>query len=411
MAETAAHLVDSVLPHVPVRQWVLSLPFRIRYLLGYNPVLCRDVRRIFVRTVLSWMRRHARRFGLEDGRSGAVCFLQRFDSSLRLNVHLHLLVLDGIYICPQPRPLSQQPVFHETPPPEDEDIARLVAKLRDRIVRHLQRQGHLPDGEEASGEGSQEDSLFATLQAAAVQGRCALGPKAGSWTQRLDRDPCAVPVFETGRRCAALDGFSLHADVRVGSCARTRLEQLCRYVARPPIATERLSLTADGSVIYRLKRRFKDGSTAVVFEPLAFLERLAALVPRPRFHLVTYHGVLAPAASLRDRIVPEAAPRKATACPASTPTSKPDPQSGCENHRSPQNKRTTRYSWAELMRRVFEFDVLVCHWCGGARRVLTFLTDPIVIHRILSHLGLPTDPPPIAPARSPPDKALLFDSI
>ena len=65
----------------------------------------------------------------------------------------------------------------------------------------------------------------------------------------------------------------------------------------------------------------------------------------------------------------------------------------------------------ELMRRVFAIDVLVCHWCGGARRVLTFLTDPVVIRRILSHLELPADPPRIAPARSPPDKAALFDVL
>ena len=69
-----------------------------------------------------------------------------------------------------------------------------------------------------------------------------------------------------------------------------------RYLTRPPIASERPSLAEDGRVVYRLRRHWKDGTRAVVFEPLDFLARLAALVPRPRVHLLTYHGVLAPAA-------------------------------------------------------------------------------------------------------------------
>ena len=56
MAETAAHLVDHVLPWVPVRQWVLSLPFGIRFAVAYNRDLCRDVRKIFVRTVLGFLK-------------------------------------------------------------------------------------------------------------------------------------------------------------------------------------------------------------------------------------------------------------------------------------------------------------------------------------------------------------------
>jgi hypothetical protein len=66
------------------------------------------------------------------------------------------------------------------------------------------------------------------------------------------------------------------------------------------------------------------------------------------------------------------------------------------------------YRWAELMRRVFEVDVLVCEHCGGRRRVLTFLTDPPVLRRILEHLGLPADPPPVASARAPPEPELPF---
>ena len=85
MADAAAHLVDHVLPEVPVRQWVLSFPFQIRYLLARDPALTRAVRRVFLRTVLSWMERRARERGLSDARSGAVNVVQRFGSALNLN--------------------------------------------------------------------------------------------------------------------------------------------------------------------------------------------------------------------------------------------------------------------------------------------------------------------------------------
>jgi len=135
-----------------------------------------------------------------------------------------------------------------------------------------------------------------------------------------------------------------------------------------------------------------------VFAAQTLLERLAALVPRPRYPLVTYHGVLAPAAPLRKLIVPT--PPEPPTCAhaeakAGDTSSEPAPASG---------RRRRYYSWAELMQRVFRLDLLVCPWCSGPRKVLAFITDPLVIRKILSHLQLPTEPPPVAPARSPPDQ-------
>ncbi|MGE3173836.1 MAG: transposase [Planctomycetota bacterium] len=72
-----------------------------------------------------------------------------------------------------------------------------------------------------------------------------------------------------------------------------------------PIVLDRLTRTDDGTILYKLKRRYRNGSTHVVFSPHTLIERLCALIPRPRRHLVTYHGVLAPAAGLRDRVVPD----------------------------------------------------------------------------------------------------------
>ena len=96
--------------------------------------------------------------------------------------------------------------------------------------------------------------------------------------------------------------MSLHADVAVP--ARDRLERLCRYVARPPLALGRLEAMTDGRLADRLKTQWRDGTTHVVMERRELLERLAPLIPPPRAHQVRYHGVLAPCSSARDPVVP-----------------------------------------------------------------------------------------------------------
>jgi hypothetical protein len=95
MADTAAWLVDRVLPEVPIRQWVLALPHRVRFLCAYDPELCGGVRRILVRALSSFYRRRAREPGITEPRTGGVVFTQRFDSALRLNVHFHVLWPDS----------------------------------------------------------------------------------------------------------------------------------------------------------------------------------------------------------------------------------------------------------------------------------------------------------------------------
>ena len=96
MAERATHLLDHVFPDVPVRQWVLSLPYRIRYRLAWNHDVCRGVAAVFVRAVPRSLRARARDDGVPDRRGGAVAVIQRFGGALNLNVRMHTLVLDGV---------------------------------------------------------------------------------------------------------------------------------------------------------------------------------------------------------------------------------------------------------------------------------------------------------------------------
>ncbi len=109
--------------------------------------------------------------------------------------------------------------------------------------------------------------------------------------------------------CADVQGFSLHAAVRCEAHERKRLERLCRYITRAALSDEGLRLNAAGQVELELKTPWRDGTTHLVMSPLRLMQRLAALVPRPRLHLIRFHGVLAPNAKLRASVVPAALPQ------------------------------------------------------------------------------------------------------
>jgi hypothetical protein len=154
-----------------------------------------------------------------------------------------------------------------------------------------------------------------------VAGVAASGPRRGARTLRLGSGNAAEATI-TRHRCAAVEGFSLHAGVRVPANDRDGLEHLARYLARPPIAVDRLSLLSDGRVALRFKRAFSDGTEAVVFTPFELIERLLPLVPRPRKHTIRFHGILAPAAGYRSKVGP-APPQPAQAKAPSAPEPPP----------------------------------------------------------------------------------------
>ena len=148
--------------------------------------------------------------------------------------------------------------------------------------------------------------MLAGIAAASVQGVAALGERAGARLRRLgdpvDEDETSAP----GRCHARHGGFDLHAGVLVPAGDRERLERVCRYVLRPPVAQDRLSVTADGQVRLELRHSWSDGTTHLLFDPVELLERLAVLTPRPRINLILYHGVLAPRAAWRSQVVEQA---------------------------------------------------------------------------------------------------------
>ena len=290
MSETAAEHVTRLWPAVPVRQWVLSLPWPLRLPVARDPSLLTKVSRIFFEAVRDLLRQRV--VGVEAADEGvrreigAVTFVQRFGSALNLNPHLHVLVVDGVFLC---REDGSTPRFVPTPPPTRRELAAVLQTVAARVAR-IQKVGA-------------DDDLGPLRSVAAAR---------GTFTRMRDAEAADGPALrepeEPGglRTGAGVEhaGFNLHAGVRVAADDRTGLERLCRYVARPAVCAARVALREDGAVTYRLKTPRRSGETHRVMRPEEFLARLVALIPPPRFPLVRYHGVFAPNSPWRGAIVP-----------------------------------------------------------------------------------------------------------
>ncbi len=371
---------------------MLSLPYRLRYLLAWDHVLARAVLAVYVRALLGFQRDRARRYGISNGRSGSVTVIQRFGGGLNLNVHYHTLLFDGVFYADGATGALD---FRPLPPPTDEEVGAVLARIAARVQRLLRRRGVDPgDADVVQADPVVEESpALAGISSASIQGRIALGPRAGARVWRVGADPAAPWVLSTAPRHAHLAGFDLHANVDTPAADRTRLEQLCRYLLRPAVAQDRLRLLDDGRIVLTLKTAWADGTRQLLFQPLELLEKLAALIPRPRINLVLYHGVLAPHSSWRARVVGYGAP------PAEAPVVA---GAASEADEEPTTAPVARYwAWADLMRRAFDVDVLACPRCGGRLRLIATIEDPDAIRAILRSLAEAAElvgraPPPVS---------------
>ena len=410
MAETAAHLTDHVFPRLPVRQWVLSVPKRLRYYMQRDGPVLGMVLRIFLRVIEQTLQANCPVAAHVDKAAlhiGAVAFIHRFGSSLNEHVHFHVCAVDGVFeevageggaaadAASQISP--PRIIFHPATGVTVDAVGQAQASLRRRILRAFVCRGLL--------EGFEAQEM--------------LGYKHS--------------------------GFSVDTSVCIAAHDRAGLERLLRYCARPPFALDRLR-KAGSELVYRCAKQHsepgsdrrdqrdqrnanrgaKHGAQAdeLHLTPLELIARIAALVPPPRTHRHRYFGVLAPNSPLRpavtalaqDAVVQPAQPAKppppaqVQAEPASTGAvaGAAAPEAGnplltqAEPTQPVQPKRPAHYLWAVLIARIYEVFPLVCPICGGQMRIIAFITYSADIRQILEHIGVETEPPRITPARGPP---------
>jgi hypothetical protein len=213
---------------------------------------------------------------MSEAHTGGVTFIQRFDSALRLNVHFHSLFLDGVFVRDEDGTLE----FHELDEPSPEQVADVAERTAARVIKLLEKAGRSLDAEfhdDEAEEFAHRQSALALLYAAAARGVDLSGDRAGQPTMRLIQQN----IVEKKELHAVVGGINLHAAVAFDARDKPRMERMCRYLAGPPIAQHRLSLREDGSLGYEMKRVWRDGTHAIVLQPLDLIARLCAMIPPP----------------------------------------------------------------------------------------------------------------------------------
>ena len=193
------------------------------------------------------------------------------------------------------------------------------------------------------------------------------------------------PVFK-GDRCTSINGFTLHANVSIEGSKRKSLEKLCRYILRPSLSNERITLDEQGNINYELKRVFSDGTTHYKFSPLELLEKLAALVPVPKANLIRYSGCFAPNSSIRKKVVLKISSKRSDSKDNDT-----------ETHDSAN--RPYRIAWGRLLKRVFDIDITICKHCKKEMKIIAVILRRDVIVKILTHLKINSDLPKKLPSK------------
>jgi len=217
MVDSAALLVDEVLPNVPIRQWVLSVPFALRFLLAKEPAVMGSVLCIVIRAISAHLIGKAG-FTRAQAQTGAVTLIQRFGGALNLNIHYHRLVLDGVYIGQATDRLRFVPVAA----PTLAELTRLIEQISQRVGRHLERRGLLVrDADNAYLDLDPETaSPLDDLAGHSITYRIAVGPNRGQKAFTLQTLPGCTPDEDGPGDLATAGGFSLHAGCRQSQSAR-----------------------------------------------------------------------------------------------------------------------------------------------------------------------------------------------
>lgn len=346
MTETAAHLVDHLIPHFPVRQWVLSLPKRLRWYLKADRAAINSVLHIFHRVIRQEL---AKRIpaAADKASIGGVSFIHRFGDSLNEHIHFHCCIIDALFWLEDGKLHIEQlsGLSHG-------EVATMQTIIAKRVLRWFARRGLL-----------EPEDARAMLE----------------W--------------------ASDGGFSLNASVRIEDHDRKGLERLIRYCARPPFALDRIEAIDEEHLLYHLAKPQFDGTTTLQLTPMELIDRLVALVPPPRMHRHRYHGVLAPNSPLRRYIVTL---RESELNQVDPVKEKITVSTDVEDSQQHSGQSSAHYFWAMLIARIFETLPLICPHCGAEMEIIAFITETVPKRAILESVNEPSQPPVITAARGPP---------
>jgi hypothetical protein len=426
MDELGAQLVDRVLPDVPYRQFVLSLPWELRTLAARDPKVLTAV----VRSL--WQSLKERLVALSvrpDAEPGAITFVQRFGGSLNLNVHPHLVAPDGVFV-----PCGDDRVQFVPVSVSAQDIEHIVHSTRTRVLRWLETKGYLNEAaEELSNETAEPAALSACQQMALrYRGLSAVDGSANDVQPERRFEPRVGHRLHTRTE----DGFDLDARVVIDRGDDVGRERLVRYCARPAVVLQRLSKLADGTYCYQTRYR-RSGRTHRIMTGPELMARIAALVPPPHYPLVRYQGVFAGGHHMRRRVVPKPPLSRRKPCstkPTEPPEPKTDTAASIDALRAelgelaeappirspfilsdPHMRRlldglllmnSPRADWATLLRRSHDIDVLDCPKCHSRLRPMAVVRDEEQAKRFLQFIDDYDEPRPLSPARDP-----TFDDV
>lgn len=381
----AAHLVDTVLPEIPYRQWVLSFPFDLRFMMACNQKLTNKAFKIFLQTVGSYQKKKAKKSGLGKCQTGAVNFIQRFGSAANLNIHGHALLPDGVFI-----ETEEGPLFCRQSAPTHEELTQLATKIRTKVLNYIEQAGLVENN-----QMSFDEEGLSEISSLSIANKAGFGERAGMGIRRYGAKKIEVDP-ESDPYSANVGGFSQNARVWIAGNDRKKLEQLIRYMARGPIASERLTEAFPGNLLYKMKSPWRDGTTHVSFSPLDFIDRLVSLIPPPRMNMVRYQGCFAPNFKNRKFLVKKAPLKQST--------------DTC-NNAIPEKVKQERLRWAEMLKRVFEVDVTICPKCAGRMEQIAVIKDKAVAKKILESIGERTTFRPLEAATDtgPPEDTFFPD--
>ena len=276
------------------------------------------------------------------------------------------MYLDGVYTFEQ-----EKTKFHFLTSPSLSELNSLLKIISQRIVKLLEKRGLIIKDEGVRDKflDLKSDEPMDHIHSSSITYRIALGKYKGRKTLSLKSIPNNTKEKEKPF-LSRYSGFSLHAGVSCKSYERKKREHICRYISRPSLSEERLSVNNQGQVIYKLKTPYQNGTTHIVLSPLDFLSRLSSLIPQPRVHLTRFHGVFAPHFKYRVLITPK-------------PISSEKPP----YVEKKEDRKSYSMRWAQRLKRVFGIDIQTCSRCGGKVRLISAIEEVQVIQRILTHLG------------------------